>query len=110
MRGVKNAEDRFMTDYNKAKLAQRTLYGIVDDYRTIDTLNINQAEAFQLGARLLEDLGEKAHRDAVIMRYHASYPKAVLVQDAYTRMAIRRAIECIERYIEIQGRTGVWAI
>lgn len=87
----------------RAIKARDVLEKILDDSRRLDMLGVAETLAFGIGAELLEDSAKRNvhfQRAAIIMRYHATYPLAVVMQDAYTREAISRAIHCITLFIE----------
>lgn len=87
----------------RAIKARDVLEKILDDSRCLDMLGVGETLAFGIGAELLEDSAKRNvhfQRAAIIMRYHATYPLAVVMQDAYTREAISRAIHCITLFIE----------
>ena len=70
------------------KFAANVLQSILDERKEVREKSVMQLESLNIGACALERAvanGAKLHREATIMRYHASYKGAFIFQDAHTR-------------------------
>lgn len=90
----------------KPKLARDILQKILDERRRTGEKTVMQLEAVNVGACALEravENGALLHREAAIMRYHASHKGAFMFTDDHTRGALKAAVARLDREIAHAG-------